>query len=216
MVERQFAAFNLIDPQTPLAELEAQALSSGPGIKEMEGILNLIHEANERNQGLAKFMPVFDVRVAEGVFGGGPGSSSNWDNRLDVLLQARYNLTDFFTRSERQRAAQSKQAQAHLTYQEIRGRLTMGVQEAYYAAQSGQRQMTIAEEQIRQARDAYERSRERLKLGIGGASPTEVWLGSQLLGSAQLNYLSAIRDYDKAQLRLLLLLGPNCAPRPHP
>ena len=63
LVERQFAAFNLVDPQTPVTELVAQALSAGPGVKEMEGILNLINEANERNRGLAKYLPVFDVRV---------------------------------------------------------------------------------------------------------------------------------------------------------
>jgi hypothetical protein len=32
---------------------------------------------------------------------------------------------------------------------------------------------------------------------------------------AQYNYLAAVNGYDKAQLRLLLLLGPGAGPCPH-
>jgi hypothetical protein len=34
-----------------------------------------------------------------------------------------------------------------------------------------------------------------------------VLLAIRALGGAQLNYLNAVRDYDKAQIRLLILLG---------
>src|SRR5262249_14372607 len=137
LMEDQFAPFHMTDPRTPVNDLVAQALSSGPGVREMEGLLNLIHEANERNKGMARFMPTFDLRVAEGVWGGGPGSRSDWDNRFDMLLQARWNLTDALTRFDRQRVTQSKIQQAHLNYNDIRGRLTLGVQEAHEAIQSG-------------------------------------------------------------------------------
>jgi hypothetical protein len=35
------------------------------------------------------------------------------------------------------------------------------------------------------------------------------------LKEARYNYLSAVNSYDKAQLRLLLLLGPGLGPCPH-
>src|SRR5260370_28904266 len=85
----------LVDAAPPTCELVGQALASGPGIQEMDGLLALIHEAMDRAQGLGKFMPVLGVRMAEGAFGAGPGSSSTWDNRFDLGLQARWNLTEY-------------------------------------------------------------------------------------------------------------------------
>ena len=47
-----------------------------------------------------------------------------------------------------------------------------------------------------------------------GSSLSEVLLNLQALGGAQLNYLNAIRDYNKAQLRLLIFTtGPGGAGR---
>ena len=215
LMDHQFAPFHLVDPHTPVSELVAQALSSGPGVQEVEGLLNLIHEANEQNQGIVKFLPTVTASVSEGAFGAGQGSGSDWNNRFDGLVQVKWNLTDVFTRQERQRLAQSKILNLHSNYQDIRGRLTLGVQEAPQAIQSGLEQIALAEDQIAQAKSAYKQSKTRWDLKVEKSSPSEVVLAARSLGGAQLNYLSAIRDYDKAQLRLLLLLGPNCGTRPH-
>jgi outer membrane protein TolC len=216
LMDRQMAAVTVVDPQLSRDQLIEQALASGPGVREMEGILNLINETNERNKGLAKFLPTFRFNVAEGAFGGGPGSRSDFDNRLDIYLSAFWNLTDAVTCRERQQVAQARVAQAHLTHKDIRDRLTMGVLDAYEVIQSGGDQMRTAENQMKHARAAYERSKSRLEMSIKGSSPSEVLFAIQSLGGAQLGYLSAIRDYDKAELRLLLLLGPACASHPHP
>ena len=66
----------------------------------------------------------------------------------------------------------------------------------------------VGEQQISQARETHRLSEERLK-NIPGTQAGEVLLALQGTGVAQLNYLSAVRDYDKAQLRLMLLLGPG-------
>jgi outer membrane protein TolC len=90
------------------------------------------------------------------------------------------------------------------------------VQEGHEAVQSGREQITLVEQQVKDARDAYERSkvrlreRERLK-----GTPSEVLLAIASLGRAQVSYLQVVRDYDKAQLRLLVLLGLG-AERCHP
>jgi outer membrane protein TolC len=215
LMDRQMAAITLVDPQQSVEQLVAQAVANGPGVREMEGLLNLINETNQKSQGLGKYLPTFDVRVAEGAFGGGPGSRSDYENRLDVLLQARWNLTDAFTRGERQRQAQSRITQAHMTYHDIQARLNMGVQEGYEASRSNQEQMAYAENQMRYAKQAHERSKTRLATPALKGSPSEVLFATRLLGGAQLGYLSAIRDYDKAQLRLWLLLGPACGQEQH-
>src|SRR5262249_31453355 len=93
LADRQLLPFTMVDPSVPLEKLVDQAVTTGPGVRELEGLLNLIHEASAKAQGLAQFMPTFDVRVAEGVFGAGPGSRSDWDNRFDFVGSMRWNLT---------------------------------------------------------------------------------------------------------------------------
>ncbi len=207
LMDRQLLPFQLVDATQPVAKLVEQAVSNGPGVRELEGLLNLIHEASAKAGGLAMLMPTIDVRLAEGIFGTGPGSTSNWDNRFDLALQARWNLTPLVTARDRRRVAQAKIQQAHLSYQDLRSKLTMGVHEAYEATQSGHDRMGLGEQQIRYADRAYDQSKSRLENKVKGYSYSEVLLAIRSLGGAQLTYLTAVRDQGKAQLRLMVLLG---------
>jgi outer membrane protein TolC len=96
--------------------------------------------------------------------------------------------------------------QAHLSMQDLRAKLTMGVQEAYEAARSGQARMQLAEQEVAQQKDAYDRSQFRLQ-NVKGTAPSEVLMAVRGLGGAQFSYLQAVQDQDKAQLRLMVLLG---------
>jgi outer membrane protein TolC len=207
LLDNRMVPFHLVDASRPVCDLVSQAQASGPGVREMEGLLALIHSSMEKASGPGRLLPVFEVRLAEGAFGAGPGDDSRWDNRLDVNLQARWNLTDLFTARDRQRLAQAKVAQAHLSYDDLRGKLTMGVREAREASLSSAEDLPLARQQIDRAREAYKLSQFRLTEHIGNSSPSEVLLSIRALAAAQLNYLEAIRDYDKAQLRLMVLLG---------
>jgi outer membrane protein TolC len=202
--------FQLVDASRPCCDLVAQAQAQGPGVREMEGLLNLIQGAMEQAKGPGRFLPAFELRLAEGAFGTGPGDDTRWDNRLDLGLHARWNLTELATARERLRQARSKLNQAHLGYQDLRGRLAMGVQEAREASLSNADQIRDAEDQIRSARETYRRSQLRLNENIKGSSASEVLLAVRSLGLAQLNYLSAVRELDKAQLRLMILTGGPC------
>ncbi len=216
VMDRHLLPLNLVDTSGPVGGLVDQALVNGPGVRELEGLLNLVNQASARSQGLGQYLPTLDVRMAEGAFGAGPGSRSDWDNRWDLALQLRWNLTQHLTASDRRRATQAKIQQVHLTYKDLQARLTMGVQEGYEATRSGREQIERVEQQLKYARDAYDRSkfrlkeRERLK-----GTPSEVLLAIGSMGRAQATYLQVIRDYDKAQLRLLVLLGLG-AERCHP
>jgi hypothetical protein len=64
---------------------------------------------------------------------------------------------------------------------------------------------------IESARVARKESRDALDKAVEG-SMTQVFNSLQSLGQAQLHYLSAVREYDKAQVRLLLLLGGSSHP----
>jgi outer membrane protein TolC len=206
-LEPQLVPFRLVDPEQAVGDLVNQALTAGPGVREMEGLLALIQSGMDKARGPGRLMPALEMRLAEGAFGTGPGDAMSWDNRLDLGLHARWNLTGLATAHERQRLAQSKLAQAQLGYQDLRGRLTMGVQEARESSLSSADQQRLAEEQIGHARAAYKLSQSRLNENIKGSSASEVLLAVRTLSAAQLNYLAAIRDHDKAQLRLMVLLG---------
>jgi outer membrane protein TolC len=205
-VDPRLAPFTLVDPSLPPDELVNRALAAGPGVHELEGLLALVQQSAERSRGLVQWLPSLEVNLGEGIFGTGPGSSSDWDNRFDVCVHARWNLTQFATRCEQQRVLQSKINQVHLAYKDLRAKLTAGVQEAREASLSYHDQMQHGERQIEHARKAHEQSKYRLT-NIKGAAPSEVLLAIRSLGGGQLGYLSAMRDYDKAQLRLLLLTG---------
>src|SRR5262249_17277463 len=85
--------------------------------------------------------------------------------------------------------------------------LSAGVEDAQSASLSGQQQMRKAEEQIKEAREAVRLSMERYKEVTQRRAPTDPLLAIRTQMGAQLGYLGAIRDYDKAQLRLLILTG---------
>jgi outer membrane protein TolC len=208
-VDARLVPLELVDTTPPVADLTAQALAQGPGVREMEGILNLVQQTQKQANGPGRFIPVFDLQMLEGGFGSGPGDDMRWDNRWDLVLQARWNLTDLLTACDRRRILQAKADQAHWAYEDLRGKLTAGVQEAREAIVQGRTQLRLAEEAITDATRSYELSDKRLANNVVHEA-REVLMSLQALSQAQLTYLNALRAYDKAQLRLMILLGgPN-------
>ena len=147
--------------------------------------------------------------MLEGAFGGGPGSQSTWDNRWDLCLHVKWSLTEALTARQRRRVADAQTQQAHLNYQDLRAKLTLGIHEAREACLSAKDQMRFGEQQVRHADEAYQLSNSRLKENIKGSSPSEVLMAIRALAGARLSYLQAIRDLDKAQLRLFVLSGAH-------
>jgi outer membrane protein TolC len=206
-VDEKLVPLDLVDGNQPADALIAQALVSGPGVREMEGLLNLVHESIERSKSAARFLPVVEMRVLEGGFGTGPGDEQTWNNRMDLGLQARWNLTELVTAKDRQRILHAKADQAHWAYQDLRGKLTAGVQESRASILGGQEQIRLAEQQLQEARRAHTLSNQRLENSVPGSSSSEVLLSLQAVSAAQVGYLNALRSYDHAQLRLLIVLG---------
>lgn len=208
-VDAKLMPLELVDASPACCTLVQQALVTGPGVQEMEGLLGLIHEAMDKAQGPTRLMPVLGVRMAEGGFGAGPGSTSTWDNRWDLGLQARWNLTEYVTARSRRCAAMARMQQAHLAYQDLKNKLAAGVQASRAEVLGGHEQILLGQKQIEGAKNAHEKSLNRLKLNVPGSSHSEVLLAIRTVALAQLNYLTAINAYDKAQVRLLVLLGPT-------
>jgi outer membrane protein TolC len=205
-VDKRLMPFDLVDASPSCCDLVTRAMANGPGIHELEGLLATIQNGMEEAKGPKRFLPVFEVRMLEAAFGAGPGHVLDWDNRWDLGLAVRWNLTDLLTARDRLCIAESGLRQANLTLQELRARLAAGVQEAREAIVSGREQLALADEQVRKAREGYNLSWQRLKEPIQGSSVGEVLQAIRGLEAALINKLQTIRDYDKAELRLLLLL----------
>lgn len=203
--DARLVPFELVKAEPPVNDLVAQALRSGPGIAEMEGLLNVIHDAEASANSPMQYMPILEMRMGEGGFGTGPGSNSQWDNRWDLALQARWNLTQLFTKNEQMRIIQAKTEQAHLAYRDLQAKLTSGVYEARESILSGKQQIKVVEDYIKEARDAMQFSQRRLDENLGTHS--EMLLAINAVAVAQSTYVNVVRSYDKAQLRLMLLMG---------
>jgi Outer membrane efflux protein len=209
-VDSRLKLFTLVDDSVPPSQLVDLALVQGPGIQEMSGLLALIDDAMAKAHGLGRFIPVVKTCVSEGALGAGPGGSMAWDNALNIGITVGWNLSDWCTAREKRRQAESQKMQAQLGFHELRSKLTLGVEEAVETSRSSAAQEKLGVAQVNNAVQTYRLSDQRWKNKIKTpipASPGEVLMGMGAVGRANLNLINAVREHDKAQLRLFLLTG---------
>ncbi len=206
-VDSKLAPFELVDVTPPASDLMARALAYGPGIQEMVSLLSVIQDGYEKSKGPGRFIPTVNFRMDQGFYGGGPGDNMTGDNRWDLMVEARWSLTDLINARDRRWVAESKLQQAQLTYQDLRNKLALGVQESREAILTGREQVQLLDGRIKHEREAYKLSNDRLTEHIPGSSALEVLQTIQSLSLAHLEYMTTLNSYDKAQLRLMMLLG---------
>ena len=205
-VDEGLAPISVVDATPAVSALVGQALTNGPGVHELQGLLAAVDCGIAEMEGPKRFLPTLDLCVGEGAFGAGPDASMVWDNRLDVGVQVRWDLMELFKAKDEKRLAESKRRQVELSYNDLRGKLTLGVVEAREAILSGRVQIEHASEQIRRASESYRLNDLRLKQNVGTVADVVQSLRS--LELAHFNYITSVSAYNKAQVRLLLLLGP--------
>jgi outer membrane protein TolC len=206
-IETVVKPIDLVDANQPTDALVSRALQAGPGVRELEQMVNVIQNAIDAASGPSRFLPIFEACVGEGPYGAGPDATQRWTNRLDMGVQMYWNLTDLVTAKDKRGLAQSRLEQAELAHRDLRGKLTFGVQEAQQTIQSSRKIIDLGAQQIKHADTTYKLSDLRLKNRVEGGSTTDVLNSIRALEAAQLNSLSAIRAYNKAQVRLMVLMG---------
>jgi outer membrane protein TolC len=215
-VDQALTPLELIDPTPPVHVLVSQALTNGPGIQELQGLIGVIQGGIERMNGPGRFLPTLQLNAIEGAFGAAAGGGLDWDNRLDIGLQVKWDLLSWVTARDRRRLAESKLTQAQLTYQDLQGKLAAGVQESREGSLSGREQIRWSAEQIRHAAETYRLNEQRIQGGVQGVSIRDVMDSIRALELAHFNFLTAIQAHNKAQVQLMVLLGPgHAAPHPH-
>lgn len=209
----QITIFHLVDDRQPAEALIEQALRTGPGVEEMNRLLVLVDRMQAQTRLPQHYLPTVEVSMWEGAFGAGPGSRLDWSNRWDLGVNLRWSVNDLLTSRDKQRLLETQRTQAYLSHQELRNRLSLGVRQALEELRSSQDQVGLAIKHIERAEESYKLSDQRLRENIKGRSPSEVLLAVRSLFAARMSYLHALRDYDKAQLRLFVLTGsviPGC------
>ncbi|MGL4549823.1 MAG: TolC family protein [Gemmataceae bacterium] len=199
----------LVDVTPPTEALVGRAVTAGPGVRELEGLLNVIQTGLDKSYGYHNLLPTFGVNVFEGAIGAGPGGSLAFDNRLDVTLSMRWNLAEIAKTEYNRQRARHRQAQTQYAMSDLRGKLAFGVQEGKDAVLHGREQIGLAADQIRESSEGYRLSDKRLEDGAAGASPSDVLLAVRGLEQAHFAHLMAIAAHNKAQIRLVLLLGAS-------
>jgi outer membrane protein TolC len=183
-----FGPVDFVDANAPVAVLVKQAQENGPGVRELQGLIAAIQKG------------IDDARCAQHLC----------------------NRTGAAQVCGRLRMAQSELQQAQLALIDLHGRLQLGVEEAVSAILSGREQVSLAKSAIQHGTEAYRINNLRLE----SESPREsmqkntynaVLTSIQQLSQAQTNYLTSVNSHNKAEARLLLLLGTynDCKPNGH-
>jgi outer membrane protein TolC len=221
-MDKVLAPIDLVDVTPPVHDLVAQALATGPAVRELEGMLGIIQLGIDKSYGLHNLLPSVSICATEGLFGAGPGSQMSFDNRLDFGVAVRWNLTQLAHAEHLRAQARSKQLQAMYNYDDVRGKLAAGVQDARETIIYGREQMGLSRSEIKNASESYKGTNKRLQEGLPGASVGDTLVTIRALEQAHFNYLGSLSSHNKAQLRLLLLLGVrgnpdgSCSPAPMP
>ena len=209
VADGKLVPITLVDAKQPIDRLVDSAVTNGPGVRELEGLLRTVEAARNANYGFSHWTPSIQVDLVEGGFGAGPGTRLDWAHRFDLGVRAKWNLSEFYYARQRRHQADLNIQQVHITFQDLVSKLTLGVQEARDAIHSGAEQIQLAEKHIRHAEDSYKLSEQRFKQNIKGRSSSEVLLALRTLGGARLEYIQAVRDFNRAQLRLFVLVGAD-------
>lgn len=176
------------DTSVSLEVLVRQAQENGPGVREMHGLIASIQQS-----------------IAE---------ASHAQRRCcrsgAPLVCGRLQM------------AQSQLQQAHLSLLDMQLKLRAGVEDAFTAILSGREQIELASKAIDHAKETYRSMEKRLppevnpEVAIRNKVFDGVLNSIRQLSEAHSIYLKAVSNYNKAQIRLLLLLGayPNNCPPP--
>ncbi len=178
-----------VDTSVPVEALVQQAQNNGPGVRELQGLIASIQQS-----------------IAEA-----------------CRAQRRCTRTGAPLVCARLQMAQSQLQQAQLSLLSLQRKLRAAVEDAYTAILSGRDQISLASQAIDHAKETYRimdlrETEESPADRVRNKTYDGVLNSIRQLSQAQSNYLTAVSNYNKAQIRLLLLLGTytnNCPAQGH-
>ncbi|HTU22545.1 MAG TPA: TolC family protein [Gemmataceae bacterium] len=172
-----------VDISVPVEVLVRQAQDNGPGVRELQGLIAAIQQGIDQ------------ARLAQCLCA----------HTGAALVCGRLQM------------AQSQLQQAELSLLSLRIKLRAGVEAAFTAVVSGREQLDLASKAIDHAKETYRImdlrvTEESPETAMKNKTYDGVLNSIRQLSQARANYVTAVSSYNKAQARLLLLLGAyhNC------
>jgi outer membrane protein TolC len=178
-----------VDTSVPVEVLVGQAQANGPSVRELQGLIASIQ------QSIAEAYRAQRCCCRTGA----------------PLICGRLQM------------AQSQLQQAQFALVSVQVKLRAAVEDAFTAVLNGQQEIDLAAKAINHAKETYRIMDLRVTEEDPGTAVRNKTYDGVLnsirqLSKAQSNYLTAVSDFNKAQIRLLLLLGTyanNCPPNAH-
>lgn len=214
----------LIDLQKPVDDLVVVGLTFRPELAsyqaQVQASLMLL-----RQEKLRPLIPSILLRgwstpasgtLAAGVFGGGTdGFIGNTGFREDFDLQVLWQLDNLgFGNAARARLRKSEYRLATWELFRIQDRVAAEVAQAYSQARQAARRASIAEQEVKLARDSYDKNviglsqvRRAGEIVQTVVRPQEAVAAIQALAQAYVNFYVAVAESNRAQFRLYRALG---------
>ncbi len=173
--------------QSKPADLIEELWKNGPGIHELEGIIDaaLVSRDNAATVGRDGLGPMLLHFVP---------CTGNIKNRNEAFRAANHDVAD------------NVAFQANVAIDDARARMGAVVREAFGIIRQGEAELQSATEQIKRASEAYRINDLRLKMNVQGATAADVLTSLSGMDKAHSNFLNSLNDYNFAQARLAALL----------
>jgi len=199
-------AVDMIDRSTSLANLIDIGVSQRPEIAELDARTEASRQLVEAER-WRPFIPNVHMGASAGGFGGGlNGSLNGLTGRSDFDLLAVWEVRHFGlgTQNLRERS-ESKLRQSEIGAWKIRDVVKAEVAQAYHATEAAHRQITLAESNVKQALQSYEKNLTRIRSMEG--LPIEAVTAMQTVSTSRYDYLRVLIDYNQSQLKLIRAIG---------
>ena len=205
-LEEQLVPVELVSADEPLPALVAQGQSTRPEVSEVRWRL-AADRYRVRSEKWRPYIPNLHAGASAGAFGGGINDNLyQLDGRGDFDLLAVWQIKNFGLGNRAARDERNSQyRQSILSSYDVRDRITAEVTTAYHQVHAWQRQMQLAEENIDEANESFRSNIRRIR-GLAGL-PLESLQAANALAQSREDYLTALINYNGAQLRLLRAIG---------
>ena len=140
------------------------------------------------------------------------GALAESDQVLRATLHAEWSVWEWGSQYYKVKSAESQQAVARARHAQISDSLQLQVRQAYLMVQEWKEAISVSEASIEQAQENFRITEEQFKSNV--TTSTDVLDAQTLLDQAQVNYYSALSDYNVSIARLERAMGILSPPGP--
>ncbi len=205
-LEQTPVAVELISEAHSLPDLISHAQGNRPEAVQKYALMEAKRH-QEQSERFRPFIPNIYVGASAGAMGGGTSDSLNQlDGRSDVDILAVWQVKNLgYGNLAAQATRGSQYRQSLMAVHQLNDQIATEVTQAYHQVQANRKQIALAESNVQDALKSLDLNQQRIRALEG--LPLEALQAVQAVAQANDAYLTAIVNYNQAQLRLLRAIG---------